>query len=256
MRRLGGQSIFSSRLHHLLLADAAIVVAFHRVNHAPAMDGLTCSVEMFERYCRFFADHFHVVSLRHLVEKLERGAPLDRELAITFDDGYRDNYECAAPILRAVGLPATFFVVSGFIGTASVAWWDASCPVQHPWMTWEQVQGLHREGFDVGAHTSTHIDLGTVSGAEAWNEIVNSRRVLEERLCAPVDLFAYPYGGERQISEDNRALVRAAGFRCCCSCHGGINGRLTDPFSLQRIPISPWYDSPYHLGAEVALRRV
>lgn len=76
-----GKLIFGARLHHLFLANSAVIVAFHRVNNTTAGDGLTCSVEMFERYCRFFGRYFNVVSLRYLIEKLENDLPLNRELA-------------------------------------------------------------------------------------------------------------------------------------------------------------------------------
>ena len=256
-KSLTGHAIYSLRLHHLLLASTAIIVVFHRVNNAAtAGDGLTCTVKMFERHCRFFRQFFQVVSLRSLVEKLERGVPPNRELAITFDDGYRDNFEYAAPVLKALGLPATFFVVTQFIGTEIVPWWDEALGARHAWMNWNEVRSLRDGGFEVGNHTRTHADLGKVSEKEAWQEILRSRLELEDQLSAPVELFAYPYGGREHIREDNREMVKAAGLSCCCSCYGGINFRGTDPFHLRRTAIFPWYESPHQFGFEVAFRRV
>ena len=156
-------------------------------------------------------------------------------------------------MLEKLSLPATFFVVTRWIGTDIVPWWDSQQGVRHPWMTWDQVRSLHRKGFDVGAHTRTHVDLGQVADGEAREEILGARLELERQLGAPVDLFAYPYGGRDHLAEANRDLVKAAGFRCCCSCFGGINASGTDPFRLGRVPISPWYASPHHLGLELAL---
>lgn len=252
---LGG-TIFASRLDAILLRDAAVVVAFHRVQETvDPDDGLTVSVDLFERHCRFFREHFRVVPLREIVGKLERGEPLSRELAITFDDGYRDNFEQAAPILEKLSLPATFFVVTQWMGTECVPWWDEARGVRHPWMTWGQVRELHRRGFDVGPHTRTHADLGTISGAQARDEIFGARRELESQLGARADLFAYPYGRADQMSEANRELVKAAGFRCCCSSVGGVNSTGRSPFDLPRVPISMWQRSPQQLGFEVALGR-
>ncbi len=252
-----GKSIFGLRLQCLLLARTAIVVAFHRVNNIDARDnGLTCSVKMFERYCRFFSSNFHVVPLGNIVDKLEKGTEPDRDLAITFDDGYGDNFEYAAPILKALGLPATFFVVTGFMGTELVPWWDKTEPAPHRWMNWHEVRWLHREGFEIGSHTRSHADLGKVSADRAHQEIFNSRLELEDQLSAKVELFAYPYGGKNDLTEANRQIVKTAGFRCCCCCYGGINFTETDPFHLRRIPISPWFQSPHQFGFELALRRV
>lgn len=253
VKRVLGHGLFASHLDAVVLHGAAVVVAFHRVQDADTGDGLTVSTRAFERFCRFFAGHYNVVPLRHIVERIERRMPLRRELAITFDDGYLDNYENAAPLLERMGLPATFFVVSRWIGTDVVPPWDQRHGLRLPWMEWRHIQSLYRRGFDIGAHTRTHVDLGVASEAVARDEIVGAKRDLEARLAAPVDLFAYPYGGPRHIAAANRDIVRDAGFRCCCSCFGGVLDSAADPFHLARVPISPWYASPQQFGLEVAL---
>ena len=129
IKTLLGEVMFTSRLDSILLADVAVVVAFHRIDEAPDSDSLTVGREMFERYCRFFKRHFHVVPLRDLVYRLEHGDSIERHLAITFDDGNRDNFEHAAPVLAALSLPATFFIVSKWMGSHVVPWWDRVGPV-------------------------------------------------------------------------------------------------------------------------------
>lgn len=250
-----GHSIFATRLHTALLRNAAVVVAFHRVRDTDRPEALSIGVQTFARYCEFFQRHFRVVPLRELVSLLERGVTPQRELAITFDDGYRDNFENAVPVLERTGLPATFFVVSRWIGTHVVPWWDREAGVQYPWMSWPEVRALRRRGFDIGAHTRSHVDLGTVDGAAASVEISGARRDLEAGLGVSVDLFAYPYGRQNNVTEANRALVRAAGFRCCCSCFGGVVSTGADPFHLARIPISAHQLSPHQFGFELALGR-
>lgn len=254
IKSLLGQLIFASRLNAMALRNTAVIVAFHRIQDTDDSVPLTTTVDMFERYCRFFMRHFQVISLPDLVHRLERGLALNRELVITFDDGYRANFEYAAPVLERLSLPATFFVVTQWIGTDVVPWWDKQQGVHHRWMTWDDVRSLQRKGFDVGAHTRTHVDLGKVSGGAAREEILGARLDLERQLGGSVESFAYPYGGRNNLTEANGEMVRAAGFRSCCSCFGGINARGTDPFHLLRVPISPWYASPHQFGFEVALR--
>lgn len=253
LKHLTGRTIFGMGWHRSLFANAAIIVTFHRVNDTIPGDGLTCSVRTFKKWCQFFADHFHVVSLQHLVEEIKNGTPPKRELVITFDDGYRDNYEHAAPLLNAMGLPATFFVVTQFIDRETVPWWDGPHGRRLPWMTWDQVRGLYTAGFEIGAHTRTHVNLGEVSGEAARVEIVGSRLDLEDKLSGGVRLFAYPYGGLGDMTETNREIVKAAGYECCCSCFGGINNSRTDPHYLRRIPISSWYASPYEFAFEAGV---
>src|SRR5262249_49943432 len=159
-------------------------------------------------------------------------------LAITFDDGYRDNFEHAAPILEQVGLPAAFFVVSRWMGSSVIPWWDRERHARYEWMTWDDLRSLRRRGVEIRAPPRTH-------GAVAYEEILGARRDLEAQLGETVDLFSYPYGGLQNLAETNRNLVRAAGFRCCCSCCGGVVPRDTDPFRLRRMVISPWYRTPH-----------
>ena len=110
------------------------IVAFHRVNDRLVGDPLTCSAAKFEAFCNFFLTHFSVLPLSEQVAGARAGKDLGGTLSITFDDGYFDNSEVAAPILRRLQLPATFLVTTGFIGSqitpprgsesAGAAWLD------------------------------------------------------------------------------------------------------------------------------------
>jgi peptidoglycan/xylan/chitin deacetylase (PgdA/CDA1 family) len=255
VKSLLGHGLFASHLDAVLLRNAAVIVAFHRVQQTDSSDSLSIDTAAFERHCRFYRRHFRVVPLRELVSRMTLGRPVDRLLAITFDDGYRDNFENARAVLEKLSLPATFFVVTEWIGTDVVPWWDRVRGVRHPWMDWDQVRELHRRGFEVGAHTRSHVDLGKVLPGEARDEVLGARVQLEEQLAARVDSFAYPYGGRNHVTETNREIVKNAGFQCCCSAFGGINPAGTDPFRLNRVPVSPWHTSPHHFGFEVATGR-
>ena len=112
LKSLLGRIVFESRLSAILLRNAAVIVAFHRIHDSAGSDGLSISVGMFERYCRFFMRHFRVISLRDLVHRLERGRELSRDLAITFDDGYRDLYAFAFPVLQKYNIPATIYLIA------------------------------------------------------------------------------------------------------------------------------------------------
>jgi hypothetical protein len=159
LKSVGGRipgltGIYSRRFRSMMT-----VVAFHRVNDQLPEHGITCGSAKFESFCRFFRRYFDVMPLSEQIAALHSDADLGGTLAITFDDGYLDNFEVPAPILRRMGLPAIFFVTSSFVGSQTVARWDRQ-PTQPPgWMSWDQVRTLASQGFEIGNHTDTHIDL-------------------------------------------------------------------------------------------------
>jgi peptidoglycan/xylan/chitin deacetylase (PgdA/CDA1 family) len=248
-----GALAYRTGLYQRFWRNRAVIVLFHRVDDRYPGDPISCSEDEFRRYCEFFWKYFTVVPLTTLLEKLERGEDVSRHLVITFDDGYKDNHAVAAVELRKRRLPATFFIATNFIGSSRVPWWDEKAPVPSEWMSWDDVRALHAEGFEIGAHTMNHVDLGVVAGDEALTEIRDSGTRLAHELSAPVSLFTYPYGRPHQITEANREAVRQSGYRCCMSAHGGVVRPGADPYRLARIAISPWFTSPYHFGFEAML---
>jgi peptidoglycan/xylan/chitin deacetylase (PgdA/CDA1 family) len=173
-------------------------------------------------------------------------------LSITFDDGYLDNVEVAAPILRKLQLPATFFVTTGFVGSQAAPPWDRQSPLQSAWMSWDDVRALHAQGFEIGSHTDSHLDMGTADPEQVRTDLALSRQKLLDALgSSEVSLFAYPYGGPEHISRRSLDLVREAGFTCCVSCHGGVNIATPDPFDLNRIAVGQWYTDPDEFGFEL-----
>ena len=232
-----------------------VVVTFHRVNDWMAEDGITCSLERFERFCGFFSQHFRVVPLSEQVAGCRESREMGGTLAITFDDGYRDNFEVAAPVLRRHHLPATFFVATGFIGTDYAPPWDSHLSRQAGWMDWDQVRALRKMGFEIGAHTNTHVNLAGMDPDAIRQELAKCREVLQRELGEPATLFAYPFGGRDNISPASLSLVQEAGFQCCLSAYGGVNPPIADPFHLNRISIGSWFSTPHQFGFELMMRR-
>ena len=252
-----GRILFATGLGRRLLADRAVVVAFHRIDDRYPGDPITLGRSEFLSFCDFFARHFNVVPLDDLVARVADGSAPGGALAITFDDGYRDNATFAAPELERRGLHATFFVTTDFVGTEKQAWWDRMRGIPSEWMSWEHVQELVAAGMGVAQHTASHPDLATLTYDEVREELKGSRRALVEAVGEARREFAFPYGGPENISEVARAAVRDSGCSCCFSCHGGTITSTDDPYHLNRTPINDWYISPYQFGFEVAfdLRR-
>jgi peptidoglycan/xylan/chitin deacetylase (PgdA/CDA1 family) len=105
-------------------ARNAQILIYHRVNDErdPYFPGTPTTV--FERQMEYVSSRFHVLSLAELLGGLSRGALPDNAVAVTLDDGYRDNYLNAFPILQRYSIPATIFLATSAIGTTRQLWHD------------------------------------------------------------------------------------------------------------------------------------
>ncbi len=249
--------LFRTGLHRRLLRGRALIALFHRVDDRYGGTPITLTRAEFSRYVRFFGRFYTVLPLGELLERLRGGEDITGCLAITFDDGYLDNFRHAAPMLAEHGLPACFFVGTEFIGSQRQPWWDEELAIRAEWMTWEQLRSLHAQGFEIGAHTMNHVDLGKpLDGDRAFEEIMGSRQRLEKELGTRIDYFSYPYGRRDQMTDENREAVRRAGLLCCLSAYGGDVKVGDDPHYLQRSPISSWHRSPYEFGFDSLFGRL
>jgi peptidoglycan/xylan/chitin deacetylase (PgdA/CDA1 family) len=104
-------------------------------------------------------------------------------------------------------------------------------------LTWEQVRAMQRGGVSFGAHTMTHPVISRLSRAEMEWEILESKRLLEERLDAPVRHFAFPFGKQEECGEAALAILAKGGFKSAATTEWGVNSPGTHPFYLRRVQI-------------------
>jgi glycosyltransferase involved in cell wall biosynthesis len=177
---------------------------------------------------------YRVISLQELLEYREQGRlPPERAIVITIDDGYADFADVAHPVLRQNGFPATLFVVSGAVGRSND--WDRGGALDgRALLSWDDLEALAGDGVSFGAHSRTHRRLPTLEEADVRAELNSSRTELEQRLGAPIQTFAYPYG---EADETCVCLVQAAGFRAACGIYPGGNGAGTPAYALRRTEI-------------------
>lgn len=246
IKDLLGRILVLSGAHRRYFRGRGIIVAFHSVTVEPSNGALRCGVHDLEVYCRFITRHLPVCTMAELAERVQRGTRLAGQLAITFDDGYADNAELAAPVLARYRLPATFFVTTAFIGSETQTPWDLKAGIRSRWMSRQQVQALHAAGHEIGAHTQNHCDLGAVPEAVAVAEIAGSRAdILAWTGHAPRH-FAIPYGRDFPTLPRISAIVRELGFDTVTLCRGGLLDPATQAVAWERIPVSPSdYLSPY-----------
>lgn len=131
--RSGALELFALAADRIALGRGALlrsrtpafpILIYHRINDQRDPFFPALPTKVFERQMAYIARRYRVLTVEDLVERMRRAAVPRNALAITFDDGYRDNLTHAAPILARHGLPATIFLATGFIGATEVPWWD------------------------------------------------------------------------------------------------------------------------------------
>lgn len=220
----------------------ALILAYHRVNDR-VEDPLAVRAADFRRQLEAVRRSYEVIALGRLADLLEKPPAGRRVAAITFDDGYRDNFEVAAPVLEELSLPATFFLAAACLGGEGAVPRRGDCRPREDQrtMTWPEAAELVSRGFDIGSHTLTHPDLAGLEKAGAEKEIRGSRRLLRERLGSPVEFFCYPRGS---FSRETMAIAAEAGYRGAVATFPwrlgprfDCPGRRPDRFALPRVGV-------------------
>jgi peptidoglycan/xylan/chitin deacetylase (PgdA/CDA1 family) len=211
--------------------DGLRVLFYHRVSDDP--DPLAIAPRRFAAQMDLLrAEGYRVLDVVEAGRLLAGRERLERVVALSFDDGYRDVAEHALPVLERHGFRATVFVATGVIdGTATFTWYERQPPV----LGWSDVVALDGGAvLSFEAHTVTHPNLTVLPHAEAEREIADSRTALAERLGRPVAGFCYPAGvyGARE-----RELVARAGFEVATTCEPGANTAASDLLALRRTAI-------------------
>jgi len=174
---------------------------------------------------------YEVVPLAKCAELRGKESIFQSLTALTFDDGYLDNYEHAFPVLARLGFPGTFFVTPEAVGTKG-------------FMTWGMLKEMLRTpGIEIGSHGLFHKPLADISENEARTSIFDSKKLLEDKLATPVRAFSYPSGS---FTGKIVGMVREAGYQyACAASHVHDRRYLGNPHLLRRIKISVTSESPH-----------
>jgi peptidoglycan/xylan/chitin deacetylase (PgdA/CDA1 family) len=213
------------------------ILTYHHVgptSRGARLKGLYVSPRLFERQVQELKARGFKSTDLGLSPPPENG---ERQIVITFDDGFLDVFKHALPVLQCHGFQAIIFLVSGLIGRTN-EWQQLAGDVAEPLMDEAQVRAWLAAGQTIGSHTVTHPWLSRLSLEAAREEIVSSRKSLEDRFGTAIEHFCYPYG---DLNERVRDLVAEAGFRTACTTKTGIN--LAGQSSLELKRFSARYPS-------------
>ena len=217
------------------------ILMYHRVvNQVDGSDpsNLCVSTVEFEAQMRFLRDRgYRSISFEELALTTVHGSrPREKRVIITFDDGYRDFYDHALPILRRYQQTATLFLVSSSIGGLNS--WDRGQAAVVPLLGMAELNEARKYGIDFGSHSSTHPRLPDLDRRAAEKEILDSKAALERLLGSEVRSFCFPYGQSSPVLSE---MVKNAGYVAAC----GVEQREHSLFNLSRVDVPTCHGSPF-----------
>lgn len=227
--------------------NRSAILLYHRVNDY-SKDPLTVDTETFSAQLLAISKHYSLISTAALVEAIRTKRPAGPKggVAIHFDDCYQDVLTNGAPVLTAVGSTATAFISTGFIDTERTFEHDRQkYPFHFPMFRSSEIQEWVQRGFEAGAHTVNHVDLGTCPPDRIRAEIVECGQHLKQLVGQEITLFSFPFGRIDNIRGEAVEIIRSS-YSALFSAHGGFIGRNTDVYDIPRMGVS-YEASPLYL---------
>ena len=168
-------------------------LCFHSVRHERHGDAFAVTPNKFSEIIEFISDKFGTWDMNDIDESIVKNnfAPNNKVL-VTFDDGYKDNYQIVLPILKKYHVKAVFFLLPTCLGKNNL--WNTRSEVVINHMNLREAKLIADEGHSIGSHGMTHHRLTKFSDKIVTKELVESKKILERMINVNIDCYAYPYG--------------------------------------------------------------
>ena len=206
------------------------VVMYHKIGQDYKVSRLSVSPENFKKQMRFLRRfNYNVVSLGELAElvRAKRRIPY-KTIAVTFDDGYKDNYTDAFAALKEYKIPACIFMPTGKVGKPG-------------YLNWDELKEMSAGGIDIGSHTISECFLPDIKDEDALKkEIFESRNIIKSQIPRGGDFFAYCGGG---FNGKIRQMVIDAGYKGAFATNPGKRYPKDDIYALKRLRVSTTADN-------------
>jgi len=239
------------------------ILLYHGVNSNPTdrLAHYTVTPEVFAEHLDMLIEgNFRCLTVTQYVNEVRTGAfgvhPDNRLVAlVTFDDGWADFAEFAAPIMAERNIPSTIYITTGFVSGGTT---EPIALPEEPMMSWSQIPELVDAGIEIGSHSHSHPHMDTMLPGRAWDELVQSKAMLEDAIGDEVRSFAYPHGYN---SAHLRHQTRLAGYDSAAGVRNALSHSDDDMYCISRLTVTDdntpddieaWL---YGEGAPVAPRR-
>lgn len=237
-----------------------------RYSDAPALQGIYChyvfddQVERFRRILEQLLTVGEFVDSDTCLSMLRGEREIDaRYFHLSFDDGFRNVFTNAAPILRDLDVPAIAFVPSSLVEAPDhevseycleVTGYRSAIEI----LSWDEVRSLPDFGVEIGSHTRTHARLSEISGNRdrLWDEVSGSKDEIEKNTGRPCKYISWPYGEAGDVDDRAIELIRAAGYDACFSAvRGSIEPGVSNEMKVPRHHFEvqwPWSHIKFFLS--------
>jgi peptidoglycan/xylan/chitin deacetylase (PgdA/CDA1 family) len=184
-----------------------MILCYHRINPWYKNDALTVKPEEFKKQINYLiSKKFEFVHLEQYISF--PNSVQKRKIVITFDDGFEDNFLFAYEILKNLSIPFIIFLTVNFIGTENLLPRYKN-KKKDRFLTWNEIIEMSKNGVEIGSHSLTHPALTELKKEDMEKEIINSKKIIEDRISKEVKFFSYPYGVyNKEVIE----VVKKAGY--------------------------------------------
>ena len=191
-----------------------IVLTYHRVRDDGRYPDISVTTQHLDKQLKYLRDNFDVVPLLEAVKSLQDGQNHNNDqVSISFDDGYKDNYSNALPVLKRHQISATIFLVSNQVGKSD------------DMLNIEEIKAMRSHQIDFGSHSVNHLLLSELDVDGVTYEVNRSKQNLEKMLQSEILLFAYPKGKRRHYNDNAKSEIQKAGYVAAFTTE---NGRLQE----------------------------
>jgi peptidoglycan/xylan/chitin deacetylase (PgdA/CDA1 family) len=200
-----------------------VIVLYHSVGNS------SVSKRLFEEQLLFLKENYTILKLDDLISYLRNNQAIrDNRAAITFDDGYRDNYEVAYPVLKCLNIPATIYLTASYLDSGDTKY-----------LSWEMAKEMVHSGLiSIGDHTYSHPVLSNLKKDLQEAEIASGRKRIEDVLGINVTSFAYPYGQAPHFSKDTIGILKKSGYHYAVTAFSKkIDSPLQSVYEIPRVPM-------------------
>jgi len=206
------------------------ILMYHHISDPPRgsdeiMRDLSLPGPDFELQLRYLINEgYQSITMQDLIRYIQQGAPLPaKPVLLTFDDGYKDAFTVAFPLLKKYGFTGTFFIFTKPINEEN-----------REYLSWQEVELMSAAGMEIGSHSYSHPDLRKLSAAALQKEILGSKKDIEAYIQKPVLFFCYPSG-----AYDSRIVqaVSEAGYWGAVTTQQGAIHSSDNRLALQRVRV-------------------